>query len=167
MEIFITSLNEADIPAIWKIENAVMTLKEAPFLVKDVGYEAFKEGLLAKKVLVARNNKDEVLGSLVYSPAGRWSVQKHHWQFGMSVAAQAQGKGIGRMLIEALLQSGSSAGIKKISLRVMGTNPNAIAFYKHLGFTEEAHYQCEFWIDEEWVDDYRLAYYYDNEKPAH
>ncbi|EUJ25800.1 GNAT family N-acetyltransferase [Listeria grayi] len=161
MKILITTLNEVDIPALWVIENAAMTLKEAPFLIKDVGYDSYKAGLLAKDVLVARDDNDEILGSLVFSPAGRLSVQKHHWQFGMSVAPKAQGKGVGRLLIEALLRQGKPAGIKKISMRVMGTNPNAIAFYKHLGFTEEAHYRLEFWIDGEWVDDYQFAYYYD------
>jgi ribosomal protein S18 acetylase RimI-like enzyme len=34
--------------------------------------------------------------------------------------------------------------IVKISLRVLGTNPNAIGFYEHFGFQQEGHYKKEF-----------------------
>jgi ribosomal protein S18 acetylase RimI-like enzyme len=47
-----------------------------------------------------------------------------------------QGAGWGRRLIEALLERLAGAGSPGVHLSVSLRNPRAVAFYRHLGFTE-------------------------------
>jgi ribosomal protein S18 acetylase RimI-like enzyme len=62
----------------------------------------------------------------------------HTGEFGVSVHPDYQCNGIGRRLIETLLQWASlKAEIEKVFLNVYETNPRAIALYSKLGFTEE------------------------------
>lgn len=51
------------------------------------------------------------------------------------VALSAQGKGIGRMLINQAKQIALAQGIQKIRLNVNRFNTNSIAFYKKVGFS--------------------------------
>lgn len=47
---------------------------------------------------------------------------------------RAQGRGIGRQLMNVLFDQLKSQGSRGVHLGVGSDNPNAIAFYKHLGF---------------------------------
>lgn len=58
-----------------------------------------------------------------------------------------------------LIQRGSKMGIGKLSLEVSATNPGARNFYQKIGFVDEGISKREFWINDHWVDEYRMAYY--------
>lgn len=51
------------------------------------------------------------------------------------VAIPAQGRGIGRMLIEQAKKVAQAQGVQKIRLNVNRFNTNSIAFYKKVGFS--------------------------------
>ncbi|MBC1935927.1 GNAT family N-acetyltransferase [Listeria grandensis] len=161
MAIRITSQEEADIPALWEIEKSVMIKGTTPHIVKENEYEQFKQDIMAQQMLVAKDEDGVVLGSLIYHYPGSSVTRKRQWLFGISVSKAAQGKGVGKKLISSLFELGKENGIGKIAMRVMATNTSAIAFYKHLGFEQEAYFKREFWIDGEWVDDCQFAYYLD------
>jgi RimJ/RimL family protein N-acetyltransferase len=62
----------------------------------------------------------------------------HTGEFGVSVHPNFQGIGIGRQMIETLLNwAKSKSNIEKVFLNVFATNKHAIKLYKDLGFTEE------------------------------
>lgn len=65
-----------------------------------------------------------------------------------------------KKLLQHLLVNAQAEKIVKISLRVLGTNPNAIGFYEHFGFQQEGRYKKEFFLNGRWVDDYQYALYY-------
>lgn len=161
MKIHITSQIESDIPELWEIEKSVMVKGTTPHVVTENGYEQFKKDVMTQNMLVARNEDGIVLGSLVYHSPGLAPSRQKQWLFGISVAKQAQGQGVGRQLIEHLIELGKQNNIGKIALRVMATNTNALHFYQHLGFEQEAYFKREFWEDNQWLDDYQLAYYLD------
>ena len=52
----------------------------------------------------------------------------------VSVSAQHQGKGIGRNLVEAMIQKAKSNGFKKVGLLVDIENPTAKKLYLKIGF---------------------------------
>lgn len=158
MTIVISDMQPTDIFGLWELEQEIWNKTNTPHVPENYSFEEFEQNIVKQRVLVARE-ADKVVGSLTYHVPGTSEVRNKQWFLGIGVTAAARGKGVGRSLIEALFEKGRAAGIGKISLRVMGTNPEALAFYKHLGFIEEAHFQREFWIDEHWVDDYQLAYY--------
>jgi len=66
--------------------------------------------------------------------------QAHSGEFGVSVHKDFRGMGIGRKMIEMLLQwAAEHRQVEKVLLQVFASNHKAIALYRSLGFTEEAH----------------------------
>ncbi|RZK04951.1 MAG: GNAT family N-acetyltransferase, partial [Flavobacterium sp.] len=52
----------------------------------------------------------------------------------LSVDPKFQGKGIGRNLIETVIEKAKSLGFKKVGLLVSTSNPNAKRLYEKIGF---------------------------------
>ena len=61
----------------------------------------------------------------------------HKVQFGVCVAKDYWGHGIGKQLLKSAISWADSNGIKKISLDVLEINVKAINLYKKLGFEKE------------------------------
>lgn len=78
---------------------------------------------------------------------------------GLAVAPAAQGKGVGRALVEAAVEEAGRRGATKVSLRVLGENPGARRLYERCGFVIEGVLRGEFELDGKLVDDYLMARY--------
>jgi RimJ/RimL family protein N-acetyltransferase len=61
----------------------------------------------------------------------------HTCEFGMSVLMSYRNQGVGRQLIESILNWATSKGIELIELNVYSINVPAIHLYKSLGFVED------------------------------
>ena len=59
--------------------------------------------------------------------------------FGMMVAADARGRGVGSALLSAAIEWARSAGAHKVALQVWPDNQGAIALYRKFGFAQEGH----------------------------
>ncbi|OEH92335.1 GNAT family N-acetyltransferase [Bacillus solimangrovi] len=79
----------------------------------------------------------------------------HVGSFGMAVSDGHRGFGIGKMLINELLNwAVQNPHIEKVSLGVLSTNHRAIMLYKQLGFVEEGRRMKEIKLNEnEYADD--------------
>lgn len=87
-------------------------------------------------IMVAEMN-GETVGLLTFNPHPKKKMA-HTGEFGISVHPHHQGKGIGKKMIEHLLQwARSNAQIEKINLGVFASNQPAIELYRKCGFTEE------------------------------
>ncbi len=62
---------------------------------------------------------------------------KHKAEFGICILREYWGNGIGRIMLENILQWADAVGIEKISLSVIEVNTKAIQLYKRYGFVEE------------------------------
>jgi RimJ/RimL family protein N-acetyltransferase len=94
----------------------------------------------------------EVVGTLTFEGGNRPRT-RHVGEFGVSVAAELHGQGIGRRLVEALIAWAREGGIvRKINLRVRVDNPAAIALYRHLGFETEGQLSRDVLVDGEFYD---------------
>lgn len=76
---------------------------------------------------------------------------------GLAVAPSAQGRGIGRALVEAAVAEASRRGAVKVTLRVLGENTGARQLYERCGFVVEGVLRGEFILDGEPVDDVLMA----------
>ena len=54
----------------------------------------------------------------------------------VAVAARARGRGVGRLLVEALIECATSSGCRSVLLEVRCDNTAAISLYRGLGFAE-------------------------------
>lgn len=89
----------------------------------------------------------EVAGHLTFKGGERPRVE-HTGEFGITVAREYWGLGIGTRLIETLIDwARESVLIRKINLRVHENNHRAIKLYHRLGFTEEGLISREYLID--------------------
>lgn len=79
-----------------------------------------------------------ILGELTFRNGNRRKVS-HQGDFGIGVRADWRGRGIGRVLIETLIEwAAAHDTIEKIFLGALSTNQRAIQLYKRLGFRKEA-----------------------------
>lgn len=87
-------------------------------------------------VLVAELDR-EIVGLLFFNALPKRKVA-HTGEFGVSVHPDHQSIGIGRALVEMLLQwAKDHPGIDKVFLLVFATNAKAIGLYDKLGFVQE------------------------------
>lgn len=106
----------------------------------------------------------ELVGMLNFSGGGRSRV-RHQGEFGLSVRQKAWGHGIGRKLMETLIDWAKGTGIiKKINLGVRADNERAIALYKSLGFQEEGLITGTFLIEGTYYDTCRMGLWIADEK---
>jgi RimJ/RimL family protein N-acetyltransferase len=84
----------------------------------------------------------EIDGRIVGSAGFDW---KHHpcgggvVELGMSVARDHRGRGVGKALVQACIDSARALGAHKISLQVWPHNIAARALYERFGFVEEGY----------------------------
>lgn len=90
-------------------------------------------------ILVAcpASRPDEIIGDLMFQN-GKLRKMAHQGHFGIAVAAPHRGSGIGRALIDTMLDwAAAHPVIEKISLGVWAINTGAIRMYHRAGFREE------------------------------
>jgi len=106
--------------------------------------------------LVAEAN-ESIIGLLFFVPLTK-KKNRHMGEFGVNVHPDYQAKGIGRALVETLLNwAKGNSQIEKVFLNVLATNSNAIKLYKDLGFTEEGrHVKAIKQITGEYVDSIQM-----------
>ncbi len=75
---------------------------------------------------------DRIVGELGIEVAGYGVAE-----FGMMVAADARGRGVGSGLLSAAIEWARGAGAHKVGLQVWPHNEAAIALYRKFGFDEE------------------------------
>lgn len=107
-----------------------------------------------KEIMVVAEINDEVAGWIVFYPQNRTRMS-HTGSFTMMLSNSYRGRGIGKMLLKALLDwAENNPRIEKVSLGVFSTNQSAIALYKSMGFVEEGRKIKEYKMDDnEYVDD--------------
>lgn len=106
--------------------------------------------------LIAELN-GEIVGLLNFFNGKRPRTQ-HSGEFGISVAKQYWGIGIGRSLIEYLIQWAKASGIiTKINLHVRTDNVLAIELYEKLGFVVEGRITRNMIIDGIYYDVFAMG----------
>ena len=110
----------------------------------------------AELFLVAERDGD-VVGHAGLTPVP--GVRRRHAMgMGMSVAAHAQGQGVGRTLIEAVLDWADHwAQVLRIELTVYTDNERAIALYRGFGFQQEGVHRAYALRDGVFVDALAMA----------
>jgi ribosomal protein S18 acetylase RimI-like enzyme len=76
---------------------------------------------------------------------------------GLAVSPRAQGRGVGRQLVEAAVAAAAQQGATKVTLRVLAPNASARRLYERCGFVVEGVLKGEFILDGQPVDDVLMA----------
>lgn len=115
-------------------ERIYIEMIEAPPLEK---VSSFQRDLISKNgaVYYAIHN-DRVVGWCDVFPEDN-PRQSHRGGLGMGLLPDYRGKGIGSMLLKAVLDHAKKSGLEKVQLHVYTSNTPAVALYKKFGFEQE------------------------------
>lgn len=128
LEIFNLTHGETDYLLSYPDENSFDAVQESQFLKGKTESENEIE-ILA--VLDGR-----VAGTAGIEAIGNKDKVKHRAEFGVSVAREYWGLGIGRALMEACIECARQAGYMQLELDVVAENTSAISMYQSAGFVE-------------------------------
>lgn len=93
-------------------------------------------------------------GALTVHPENR---RAHSGVLGMHVATRAQGRGVGRKLLDALLADAERRELSRLELTVYPDNVRARRLYEKAGFVVEGRARCASYRDGTYVDDVMMA----------
>lgn len=114
--------------------NTVIYRSSLPSLQDEINWLAQRDG--ENGVVFIAEQDSKIIG-LIDTIIPKIDEFKHTCEFGMSVLAAYRGKGIGRGLIQHLLNWANIRHISNVELNVFSNNHVAIALYANLGFVED------------------------------
>ncbi len=130
----------ADIARIMSQPEVLANLMQLPYPDVEQWRQRLAEQLLPGKTdlsLVAVRG-GEVVGSAGLHPVGERLRRRHAAVLGISIPLEHQGTGVGRVLMQSLLDYADDWGqILRIELTVFADNERAIKLYRHFGFEQE------------------------------
>lgn len=113
----------------------LVALEEASFTADRMSRRSLRRLLLGKTadVLLAEDPGGSLLGAAVLL---RRKGSRRERLYSLAVDPAARGRGVGRLLMEAVLAGAGSRGAVEVGLEVRTENAGAIALYRSMGFTE-------------------------------
>lgn len=139
-----------------------MTMRESKYLLtteEEFQFSVEQEEKFLHEMLNGQGNlaivaecNDQIIAFLNFQNGQKKRIQ-HQGVFGMSVAKAYQNQGIGKAMLESLLDwAKENPLIEKVSLEVFARNANAIALYKKVGFEEEGRKRKETKMNNDYDD---------------
>jgi phosphinothricin acetyltransferase len=130
----IRPMSLADADAVLAIYQAGMDDGNASFETVAPGWEAFDNGKLAEHRLVAVDTDGTVLGWVAVSAVSARAVYAGVVEHSVYVDPAAQGRGVARALLDALIASTEAAGIWTIQSGVFPENTASLTLHERAGF---------------------------------
>lgn len=113
-----------------EIEEFTYTAEQEEEMIKSFGEHP-------NKIIITPKINNKIIGMMDFVGGPRRRIQ-HQGMFGMSVSSAYQGKGIGKFMLEALVDwAAQHPLIETLRLEVSSDNHPAISLYKKSGFVEE------------------------------
>jgi putative acetyltransferase len=135
-------------------------LMQMPFATEEAHRTRLQDSLAPGKIdllLVAELN-GKVVASSGMHPAGTAVRRRHVMSIGISVVPEAQGKGVGTALMQAMCDYADRwMGALRIELTVYVDNAAAIALYRKFGFETEGRHRGYAMRDGRYVDAFAMA----------
>ena len=135
---------EADALAV--IDNFNLTHGETDYLLTYPDENSFnveQEGKFLKEKAESKNEVEilavvnqTVVGTAGVDAVGTKFKLRHRAEFGVSVAEEYWGLGIGGALLDACVECARAAGFAQLELDVVADNARAISMYRKAGFVE-------------------------------
>lgn len=141
---WLRSGTEADAQAV--IDNFNLTHGETDYLLTYPDENSFnveQEGKFLKEKAESKNEVEilavvnqTVVGTAGVDAVGTKFKLRHRAEFGVSVAEEYWGLGIGGALLDACVECARAAGFTQLELDVIADNSRAISMYRKAGFVE-------------------------------
>jgi len=126
-------LERADWPAVEAIYREGIATGHATFEAEPPSWDAFDAGKLTVLRLVAIHDA-QIVGWAAASPTSARSAYTGVVEHSVYVAEAARGRGIGNLLLGALVEAADASGIWTIQSSVFPENGNSLALHARHGF---------------------------------
>ena len=144
MECCLRNGTESDGQAV--LENFNLTHAQTDYLLSypdENSFDATQESRFLKEKAESENEIEiiAVVDGVVVGTAGIEAVGskykvRHRAEFGISIAEEFWGLGIGRALMDACIECARNAGYVQLELNVVAENVRAVSMYERAGFSE-------------------------------
>ncbi len=121
-------------PGVEETYAAGIATGHATFESSPPSWEAFDAGRRPDHRLVALDERDEVLGWVAVSDVSERCVYAGVVEHSVYVHPRARGRGVGRLLLDSLLDSTARAGIWTVQSGVFPENTASLALHAAAGF---------------------------------
>lgn len=130
----IRSLAVGDWPEVEAIYAAGIATGHATFEPEPPSWAAFDAGRLADQRLVAVGSTGAVLGWAAAASVSDRCVYAGVVEHSVYIGSEARGRGVGRLLLQALIDSTESAGIWTIQSGIFPENTTSLQLHQSVGF---------------------------------
>jgi phosphinothricin acetyltransferase len=131
----IRAMTSADWPAVASIYAAGIATGDATFETEVPSWQRWDAGHLAGHRLVAADG-GEVVGWAAVGPVSERCAYAGVVEDSIYLAEEARGRGLGRALLTALVESTERAGIWTVQTGVFPENAASLALHRAVGFRE-------------------------------
>lgn len=128
LDVFNLTHAETDYLLTYPDENSFTVEQEGEFL------KAKTESSNEIEIIAVVDGK--IVGTAGIDAFGNKYKTKHRAEFGIGIAKEFWGLGLGRALTEACIECAKEAGYTQLELDVVSDNASAISLYKKVGFVE-------------------------------
>jgi phosphinothricin acetyltransferase len=135
MNFVIRGMDDPDWPVAGEIYREGIATGRATFETDLPAWEFWDQAHLRHPRLVAAEG-GQVLGWAALSPVSKRAVYAGVAEVSIYVAGAAQGRGIGRALLEALIEASEQAGVWTLQAGIFAINTPSIALHRRCGFRE-------------------------------
>jgi L-amino acid N-acyltransferase YncA len=151
MELMIEPIMPSDWPAVRSIYEEGIATRQATFETEAPDWEHWDRSRLPQGRLVARL-AGQVVGWGALSPVSSRPVYAGVAEASLYVTAAARGRGIGKRLLQALIEESERAGIWTLQGAIFPENAASLALVKACGFREVGRRERIGRMDGDWRD---------------
>lgn len=156
MGVAIRNAREADLAQILAIYNDAVLTTTAVYDYQPRSIEQQRAWLQAKHdqnlpVLVAES-EGAIAGFASYGPFRPWPAYLHSVENSIYVAADWRGRGIGSLLLPALIRHAADRGLHTMIAGVDASNEASLRLHAKFGFKPVAQFREVGWKFERWLD---------------
>ena len=139
-KVAIHPMTPEDWPEVRRIYIEGISTGNATFETEAPSWEKWNTGHIADCRLVAHDGEGrddaQLLGWAALSPISSRGVYRGVTEVSVYVAGSARGKGVGKALLRALIESSEQCGIWTLQAGIFPENNASISLHKSLGFRE-------------------------------
>jgi len=141
----VADAGEDDLPGILAIYNEVIAHSTAVYQEEPVSLENRRAWLQARAAqgfpVLAARDPTGVVGFASFGEFRQWPCYRNTVEHSVHVRADCRGRGIGRSLVEALLERGRATGKHVMVAAVDADNAVSLRLHRSLGFVPVAHFR--------------------------
>lgn len=154
--ITVRNATENDLPQLLEIYNDIILNTTAVYQYQVHTLEMRREWLELKHqqgfpVFVAETY-GEIGGYSTLGPFRQWQAYKYTVENSVYVAAEQRGKGIGKLLLQPLIDTAVKMDMHTIIAGIDATNEASLQLHKSFGFEEAAHFKQVGYKFDRWLD---------------